>query len=70
MFNGPVGPVGLFLLARSCFGEFLQAYGQRFTVSVEPSRQFLKSLSTLQYHLLLEAYAGPIIISLMNAMQA
>ena len=36
MFTGPVGPVGLFLLARSSFGEFLLAWGHRFTLSVEP----------------------------------
>ena len=27
---------GLFLLAHSCFGEFLLTWGQRFTVSVKP----------------------------------
>ena len=36
MFTGPVGPVEVFfLLAQSRFGEFLLAFGQRFTVSVD-----------------------------------
>ena len=37
IFTGPVEPVEVFfLLARSRFGEFLLAWGHRFTVSFEP----------------------------------
>ena len=34
---------GLFLLARSCFGEFLLAWGHRFTLSIEPCRPIFQN---------------------------